>query len=358
MYAWVFTVGEIDSYPQFQMLYTTKGHLFYFRFKRSQGWTSWAYVVNVDSTLSVAGDAADAKATGDRFATDEANITKLFNNDYNALTPIRPPFFRWIFGKTINDQGNIATAAGACYTSNQMSVKPGTAIKSYVPDSDDENVALYTYIHIYNNGVWQNRVQLNYGDIFYVPNGCDSVGFNFGYKSAAGINITYTILEHYFNISVGLFPSGLRNAPVGCVVGIGASTTFGTIKDYGTSPSTAGSHEPTVYPWPEYLAETLGLNCINLGVGTTGFLCRDDGTRTNFLDRILANDKALKRASLIVLAFGYGNDSGISYDGNTYSLPAGTYQDFYPYDTDTIPSGNAAIPFLINNGYTLSCFNA
>lgn len=131
-------------------------------------------------------------------------------------------------------------------------------------------------------------------------------------------------------------------------VAFGASTTVGAVHHFDGTSITYSK-----YNYPNYVGEVLGLNTVNLGKGTTGFMARgSDGTTPNIMDSIYNNNSVLKNAKLVSIVFGYGNDSSAG-------LPIGEYDDYYPYDEDGYhPTGATGITEMLNKGATLmGCLN-
>lgn len=271
------------------------------------------------------------------------------------LVPLRSAMLSWKLSLSINGKGSNVIGNKGRALSGPLNVVSGMRIKSLVQNTDADGFGYSLYAHKYAAGVWQSRTKLQYGEEMLVPAGIDTVRFDIGYASSDKKTITKEQISDTFDVKIGEWPEGLRNLPIPRLVAIGASTTSGTIKDYGDEPGDESSHDPTIYPWPEYTASVLNMGCINLGWGTTGFLYRgSSGNRENFMDRVYNNADAMEKASVVVIHFGYGND--YAKGDAAYSLPIGSYTDYYPYDEEGYhPTGNgkADLTTMINKGVTL-----
>lgn len=131
-------------------------------------------------------------------------------------------------------------------------------------------------------------------------------------------------------------------------VALGASTVWGAVHHFKGEKISR-----TDRPLPARIADALGMELADLSVGTTGFLARGThGTANNFMDQIYQNDALFRRARLITLTFGYGNDAAAG-------LPIGEYDDYYPYDEDGYhPAGQEGIAVMLARGATLmGCLN-
>ena len=131
-------------------------------------------------------------------------------------------------------------------------------------------------------------------------------------------------------------------------VSLGASTAAGSVHHF-----TGQGLSRTEFLFSRYVARAVGMELADLTVGTTGFLARGTkGTSGNFMDQIYHNDAALRRARLITLVFGYGNDRAAG-------LPIGDYDDYYPYDEEGYhPEGLEGIRVMLDKGVTLmGCLN-
>ena len=182
-----------------------------------------------------------------------------------------------------------------------------------------------------------------HGEKYIVPNSVTSLRFTYGYSVAAGLTLTKNEIAEYFKLRCSLWYESWNVVDRPYLVAFGASTTDATIHHYDSE----GGYTKSPIAFPEYVASCLNLKCCNLGVGSTGFLSRSNGSLKNFLDQIYTNGDTLAKASVVVLMFGYGNDS-------TAGLPIGSYTDYYPYDAEGYhPSGAEGVETMKNKGITL-----
>lgn len=262
----------------------------------------------------------------------------------NMSAQLLPGLFAWNYGKFINAYGNEGSNSGAAL-SDAIELPGGTQIQSLVPDTDSSERTMFCYVNEFEGTTWKKRTQLYYGDTIYTADTTTAVKFCFGYPSALSITLNKKDTAKYFSVKIGKWPTALRNAPIPYLVAFGASTTNCTVHTYTGVPDRLF---PSKFQWPEYVADKLGMNVVNLGVGTTGFLARaTSGNANNILDQIYANSDTLSKASLVVLMFGYGNDAAVG-------LPVGVYTDYYPYDAEGYhPNGEAGIATMLSKGITL-----
>lgn len=114
-------------------------------------------------------------------------------------------------------------------------------------------------------------------------------------------------------------------------VALGASTTEGRIHHFSPQTTTVSKNA-----YPQYVGKVLNLETHNLAIGSTGFMARGTMNQTsarayNIMDVIYNNDALLKKASLITLQFGYGNDR-TPIPNSSKEFPIGEWDDYYPYD--------------------------
>lgn len=337
-YAYLMTIGDA-AYPRFQWLISARLTKNYYRIATSRGWRPW-FEEDIEASSVI---------------------------EENLMLPIRSGFYGWYLGRGINGNGDYYDNAGMA-VSDLLYLKPGMQLYNGTPDVDDGGISMATFVHTYKAGAWQSRQRLSKtGDdpetpeeeksrrTFVIPEGIDAVRISFGYAIDAGKTLTREFIADTVSADIS-FPQGKRNPPVPSLVAIGASTTSAAIHHYSGQSTTR-----SIYTWPDYTAETLGMNSINLGVGTTGFLARGPidaqaeapASRQNFLDVIYSHEDALKKAGVIVLMFGYGNDNSNSTGAH---LPIGEYDDYYPYDEEGYhPTGGGAsdLDTMVNMGITL-----
>lgn len=278
---------------------------------------------------------------GEIIANEE--ITKANISMINTMPVLTSRYFdRWTLSESVNDQGEVVTLRGMSYSS-KFSVSPGTLIYSLTPEHDSNNKNCVVWAHEYSGDTWLRRNQILTNEFIVVSDDADSMRIVFGYPTSESVTITDSMLRSNFKVKISfdtadwLIP---KTRPT--LVAFGASTTTGSIKHFSGEDSTT-----TLYKFPEYIADKLGMDAINLGVGTTGFLSRASGDKKNFLDQIYTNDTALSKANIVIIMFGYGNDEAAG-------LPIGSYDDYYPYDAEGYhPSGSAGVTTMLSKGITL-----
>ena len=286
----------------------------------------------IDNTLTIQGAAADAKKVGDAF-----------NTTNTSFAVMNSSMFVWEMRKGIGGAGYDVTHNGIARTPH-FPVSAGVEIQGLCATKTSNNIDLTLFVCAYKNGVFFNRTALSYGEKYIVPNDVTSLRFTYGGASSSGLKLTKDDLTSYFAIKCSLWDNAWKVVDRPCLVAFGASTTDATVHHYDGE----GGATPSTIAFPEYVASCLGLKCCNLGVGTTGFLSRSSSGRLkNFMDQIYDNDHVLSKASVVVLMFGYGNDSRAG-------LPIGVYTDYYPYDAEGYhPAGAAGVETMLSKGVTL-----
>lgn len=269
----------------------------------------------------------------------------------------RASSFTWAFGKAILASGAASNNASAAL-SDPMPVRKNTAIENRTPALDHRGRAFNVFVVELAGGAFRRRVQIASGDIHTTADDTDSIRLLAVYPSSAGsIAMTSTNLMTNFEVGLeGNVASGDGQRPKH--VAFGASTTVGAVHHLdGVTPSV--SYTP--YAWPDYVGQVLGLDTVNLGNGTTGFMARNKGNSPNFMDCIIDNSEILKDADLITLMFGYGNDAA-----SATNLPFGEWDDYFPFDEDPsyryiegdADANQQSVAAMVNAGATLTgCLN-
>lgn len=130
-------------------------------------------------------------------------------------------------------------------------------------------------------------------------------------------------------------------------VAVGDSTTQGAVHYYNQNQENSDHSTTSIYNYPNYTGQVLGLDVVNLAVGGSGYIARV-ATRNvngvyyydnnNFMDVIYnqSNDSIFKKANLITISTGYGNDANLKLGStNTRTrIPIGEYNDYYPFDEE------------------------
>ena len=303
-----------------------------------------ASVTDVDPTLSVSGNAADAKSNGEALA-------KGLDYLMNLLPKRNASAFSWEYGKIVLSDGSVVdynrSALSGFVPVEQNDILVNLTAKR---DAKDREVALY--LATYSGGAFLRSVRLPYGEPYFVEEGVDEVRFSCAYTEKDDVSMSASLLRKVFCVRYrGTEAHGDGSRPV--YVAFGDSITVGVIHRYSGE---ANSH--TAWSYPEYIGEILELETYNKGRGTTGFLARSGGKAPNYMDSVYLNDELLSKASLITIMVGYGND-------NLAGLPIGEWDDYYPYDEagcfyvsgDT--AGNKkSIETMLDGGATLfGCMN-
>ena len=303
-----------------------------------------ASVTDVDPTLSVSGNAADAKSTGEALA-------KGLDYLMNLLPKRNASAFSWEYGKIVLSDGSVVDYNRSAL-SGFVPVEQNDILVNLTAERDSRDREVALYLASYSSGVFLRSVRFPYGEPYFIEEGVDEVRFSCAYTEKDDVSMSADLLRNVFCVKYkGMDSSGDGSRPV--YVAFGDSITVGTIHHYS---GLSTSHSARDYP--HYVGDILGLETYNKGRGTTGFLARAGGKSPNYMDSIYLNDELLSKASLITIMVGYGND-------RTAGLPIGEWDDYYPYDEagcfyvfgDT--AGNKkSIETMLDGGATLfGCMN-
>lgn len=263
----------------------------------------------------------------------------------------RASSFSWNYDMTITATGTEEFSWHGSLT-DLIPVAANASVQNTSPAFDHAGREFHVYVAEFSDGVFQKRTRVESGSIHTCTDTTNGMKLLAIYP-ADGRMMAANLMQNFSVGMVGNIAPGDGRRPV--YVAFGASTTVGAIHHFtGVTPSV--TYTPNAFP--DYIGQILGLETHNLGNGTTGFMARYDGQAPNFMDAIYNNDEVLKRADLITLMFGYGNDK-------TAGLPFGEWDDYFPYDDigsfyvegDTA-ANEAGITTMLNAGATLTgCLN-
>ena len=149
--------------------------------------------VNVDDTLTISGQAADAKVTGDKIEEIKEDLSSI------GKTTLRKTDIRWFVGKSVNSSGTIQSNTSAAL-SNVIPVSEGTRIKRLGASTDSENRNLTMYVNTYENMVFKSRIKLNKGDIYTVPSDVNAICFGFARAGSYGVDMSAEDIASYFGV--------------------------------------------------------------------------------------------------------------------------------------------------------------
>lgn len=312
-------------------------HYLYFNVTSSDG---------TDTEITSAVCSADVLRVSDRTILEqeiEYTITTI-------LPTLGEGWFDWTLYKSYKDNGDTvygeSTVAKGFATTAPIAVTEGNQVLNLSSAADGDNVAFALYVIEFTSDVFVRRIKVESGDLYIVPEDIDSIRLMYGHASASGIKITKPMLSENFHVK--MLTAAKQDAmekPI--YVAYGASTTIGAVHTFSNRRTYFSA-----FSYPDYIARALNVESYNHGHGTTGFLARSDGTVPNIMDCIFADDELLKKASLVTIMFGYGND-------RSAGLPIGLYTDFYPYDEEGYhPGGDEGITTMLAKGATLmGCLN-
>lgn len=285
----------------------------------------------------------------------------VLNSGTASIPTLDSFFFKWNLGKSILANGNISTNSKFAL-SEVMQTAPGTIFVNRSASSYDGNTT-NLLMALYDGSSFLRRISLASGEKFIIPSDANGFRITYGFPST-NVNppaMTRVLLDSLFSVDylgtavpMGYIGDGER--PV--YVAFGASTTEGAVHHYSGQDITYSANN-----YPGYVAKALNMKCFNLGVGSTGFMERGDpdsasyGTKRNIMDQIYANDTLLKRAGLVTIMFGYGNDNYVGSPPRYF--PIGSYTDYYPYDEEGYhPGGVEGMNTMLDKGATLmGCLN-
>ena len=293
------------------------------------------------------------------------NFRQHYGDDVRQFLPIRrASSFDWNWGTSILASGEEISAIRGALT-NLIPVSKNTAILNASPALDNKEREFNVYVAEFTDDTFVKRTKIDSGAIHVTTSETNSIKLLAVYPSSITVEMTSTNLMNNFAVGfVGNIVPGDGQRPV--YVAVGASTTVGAVHHF---TGTSVTYSP--YAFPDYIGQVMGLETYNLGIGTTGFMARNGGESPNFMDVIYNNAEILKKADLITLMFGYGNDGA-----SAVGLPFGVWDDYYPYDAEEqfftpIPDGAdsattkaikeanmAGIATMVSGGATLmGCLN-
>lgn len=304
-YAWLLTMGNANAYKM-QILFVSTYHVMYTRFETQK-----------------TQDGVTSKIWGD-WMTDTTPTLKYstFQGTVDGVTALR------------NQPGNTA-----CWISNLSVVTLLSDVPDELLNAAGTSVRqLYAYLETIGLSGENPRMQrlsltqekLQYHRFF--REGSNGWGWTPWYSSGGG---------------------GQIETPK--YVALGASTVAGAVH------RVIGTVWYSENNYPDYVGEALGLDTVNLAVGSTGFLARYKNQLNNHMDIIFDNkNNVFDNAALITLSFGYGND----YGNGDLHLPIGEWDDYFPFDqyrvggSDPTRVTNATPAEMVGAGATLfGCLN-
>lgn len=165
--------------------------------------TDWLdeHITNIDSTvvldssLTTAGAAADAKATGDEFSE--------LNENLNAINC--KPTLNWVLGKSIDDSGVIFSNS-ACGITDEIRCNEGDVFICKNMDKDINNKWFIGFLVFYirANGVdtFVSRNTFTNGIKITIPNAVNICKIIFGRQASSGISLTSNDISTYTNYEI------------------------------------------------------------------------------------------------------------------------------------------------------------
>lgn len=148
---------------------------------------------NIDNTLTISGQAADAKVTGDKIEEIKEDLSSI------EKTTLRKTDMLWFIGKNVNGTGVVQSNTSAAL-SNVIPVSDGTRIKRVGASADSENRNLTMYVNAYENMVFKSRSILNKDGVYTVPSDVDAICFGFARSGSYGVDMTAEDIASYFGI--------------------------------------------------------------------------------------------------------------------------------------------------------------
>lgn len=297
--------------------------------------------------------------------------------DLAALTEEKPQFlpirtassFRWNFGTTIYANGEEENGYFRGALTDMIPVEHRVSVLNLAPALDHKGREYNVFVAEFTDGVFVKRTQLVSGYVHNTAAGTNGIKLLAVYPSSVAAEMTINNLKNNFAVGfVGNIIPGDGKRPK--YVAFGASTTVGAVH----WPDKAHTYTP--YAFPDYIGQVLGLETTNLGNGATGFVARNDGASPNFMDAIYNNHETLKKADLITLSFGWGNDRSVFRGEEADEMDKeelaeldrknfGKWNDYFPYDEvgafyvdGETASNRAGIDIMKNAGATLmGCLN-
>lgn len=151
----------------------------------------------IDTSLTVAGAAADAKAAGDEIRTNRSYITNL----ERALQSVRPvDVDTWTIGKNLNPTTGALTDNQYTAATNSIFIKGGAVILRTIPAKDNSNYSLIMYVAQYNTSGFKSRTALDYNDMLVTDSDCVRVRIAFGRTSNSNTPFTEADITNYWSM--------------------------------------------------------------------------------------------------------------------------------------------------------------
>lgn len=151
----------------------------------------------IDTSLTVAGAAADAKAAGDEIRTNRSYITNL----ERALQSVRPvDVDTWTIGKNLNPTTGALTDNQYTAATNSIFIKGGAVILRTIPAKDNSNYSLIMYVAQYNTSGFKSRTALDYNDVLVTDSDCVRVRIAFGRTSNSNTPFTEADITNYWSM--------------------------------------------------------------------------------------------------------------------------------------------------------------
>lgn len=184
--------------------------------------------VAVDATLSNAGEAADAAATGAVKAMADRHEAELL-----ALTPkIGASEFTWTLGKNILDNGSISSSRPGFGITDKKTAPTGAVVQNESPDTvtiDDVSKTAMFFVNEYNGDTWLRRTQIANGEYVVLGTSTTGIRLGWGFANNLSVTMTQTILDNNFAVRIVDKPS---------------SGGGGSIEPYTSNPAALGTASP------------------------------------------------------------------------------------------------------------------
>lgn len=149
----------------------------------------------VDATLSVAGEAADAKATGDELYRHRLELT--------AISPeIGADAYTWNLRKNYNASGSYVTVDGFGITSNYIPVQHGARVQNTAPERDGNGKVTAMHINEFSGTTWLRRTILASGKYMSIGADTTSIRIAYGYASSQDVTITRELINATFSVRI------------------------------------------------------------------------------------------------------------------------------------------------------------
>jgi hypothetical protein len=149
----------------------------------------------VDPTLSNAGEAADAKATGDELYRHRLELT--------ALSPeIGADAYSWNLRKNYNSSGSYVTVDGFGITSTYIPVQHGARVQNTAPEKDGNGKTTAMHINEFAGTTWLRRTILASGKYMSIGADTTSIRIAYGYASSQDVTITQELIDATFSVRI------------------------------------------------------------------------------------------------------------------------------------------------------------